>query len=169
MAVVAASNSRKGSFLAGAAMAIGLVPSLTSAPNGGTASAPAAVYDHVLFGRDHRVVADSPGVAGVEDRDYPDPHPARLVHGHPHQPRPEDGDQPVVGIDGGSPRRLPYGADIRPRIEAAARVLLDVVPEHVGHAVRLDAPEVAGYQCIGALDGFLVRDADPLEQGRYRF
>ena len=44
MAVVAASNSRKGSFLAGAAMAIGLVPSRGSAPSGGTASEPAAVY-----------------------------------------------------------------------------------------------------------------------------
>ena len=152
-------------------MAIGLVPSLTSAPNGGTASAPAAVYDTPTMSSLAAIIAwwpIAPEWPELKTVTTPTPTRRALSIAMRISRGPRMVTRPLSAIDGGRPRRLAYRADVGPRIEAAARILLDVVLEHVGHAVRLDTPEVAGYQGIGALDGFLVGDADPLEQGRYR-
>ncbi len=113
------------------------------------------------------MMADGARVAGVGHRDDADAHVPRLLHGHLHRLGAEYDGQAFVGVyvrDGG---RVADHLYVRPGVQRAGRVPLDVGSQHVRDAVGLDATQVRRDKHLGAQRGVIGLHSHLLEDGRH--
>ena len=68
-----------------------------------------------------------------------------------------------MAVEGGLADYLP----VRARIDGAVLVAVDVAAQHIGHAVRVHAPQVGQHQHIGPQLGVAFRHSQPLEYVGY--
>ena len=145
--VMAASKTKGASFRAGAAKAMGFVPSISLGGEGGDHARTACGHDeseHVLTGGGHSVDAECSGVSGVDEGDVADSDVFCLFDGEVHGGAPDYDGKSLVGVDHGGGGSLSKDAPLRVGLDAAVAVALNVDLDHVGDAVALDAPEVGG-------------------------
>jgi hypothetical protein len=108
-------------------------------------------------------VADGAEVAAVEHGDHAHAGPAGLVDGQAHGAGPHDHAQAALGVDDRGGRRLADHAPAGLGVELAGLVVADVGPQHVGHAVGLDAADVGHDEHVGRVGGVGRRHAELLE------
>ena len=94
------------------------------------------------------MVRRHPQMPTVADRDHVHPYVYRLLNGNIHRFWRDNDAQAPIGVDIGGRRGLSHDAPIGARVDAAIVVAVDVRPQHVGHAMRLDPTHVGLHQDI---------------------
>ena len=136
--------------------------------NHGEARRGEADAHHVVLGSLHGVVADRAEVPAVVHGHHADAHGLRLLDGQAHGLGPDHDAEAPLRVDHRGAGSLAHQPVSRLGLELARLVVLDVHPQHVRHAVRLDAAEVGHGQHVGALRGVLGAHAQLLEDLRHR-